>query len=96
MWPNEAIRRALAALKQAAANPAGAGPAAVMEFRGHVVTIVSATRDPVVRAIGDELIGCAEELFNGPRGHPESYYRERLFNGQQQLSRVLKTLGLVD
>ena len=96
MWRNEAIRRALASLKQAAANPAGAGPAAVMEFRGHVITIVSATRDPAVRKVGDELVACAEELFNGPLGKPESHYRERLFHGQQQLSQALKVLGLTD
>lgn len=91
-WPQELLpgrattRRALAALKNASANPAGAGPGAMMDFRGHVITIVSATRNPGVRKLGDELVSCAEELFAGRRSKLESHCRKRLFAAHQELS----------
>jgi hypothetical protein len=94
-WEILAKRRALMALKEASANPAGAGPAAVMHFRSHVITIVSATRDPAVRKIADELIECAEDLFVGKNAQPESYYRGRLFAAHQKLEAALDVAGLL-
>lgn len=95
-WEILAKRRALRALKDASANPAGAGPAAVMQFRSHVITIVSATRDPVVRKIADELVECAEELFVGKPAQPESHYRRRLFAAHKKLEAALGVSGLLD
>lgn len=88
-WQTEATKRALQALRHERANPADAGRGAVMSFRGHVITLVSATRDPELRKLGDELVQCAEELFVGPRDKPEAHYRQRIFEAQQKLEAAL-------
>ena len=93
-WKRTAVSKALEALQAASANPAGAGPDAVNQFRGHVFTILSAAGDPFVKQLGEHLISCAELLFVGPLTKRESEYRRRLFKAYDALREALKSRGL--
>ena len=95
-WKRTAISKALEALTAASANPAGAGPDAVIQFRGHVLTIVSAAGDPFVKQLAEHLVSCAELLFVGPPTKPESEYRRRLFKAYEALREALRSRGLCD
>ena len=95
-WKRTAVSKALEGLKAASANAAGAGPDAVTQFRGHVLTIVSAAKDPFVKQLAEHLVSCAELLFVGPPTKPESDYRRRLFKAYDALREALKSRGLCD
>ena len=95
-WKRTAVSKALEALRAASANPAGAGPEAVNQFRGHVLTIVSAAGDPFVKQLADHVVSCAELLFVGPPTKPESDYRRRLFKAYDALRKALRSQGLCE
>jgi hypothetical protein len=95
-WEKLAVKRALATLSAISANPAGAGPNVVAQFRGHILTILAAAHTSAeIRKMTDVMIANAEELFLGARPQGESHYRKQLVETQQKLERELADLGLL-